>query len=175
MQLGRRDRSIDSPPHEEVANIGVGLEQYGRWKEHIVDANDALFVELDVVDEWRAAVKGEVQSVVKIVVEVGARADEEVNEPALHQLDHTSAKTRGRQCTGDGQRDGRVVLGQQHLVREDTAGLAKPRRIERLKTLVDQVPDVGAAARPIVANGFAREVVWRVISQRPGHGEASLG
>ena len=73
----------------------------------------------------------------KIVVEVGARADQEVNEPALHQLDHTAAETRGCQCTGDGQRDSRVVLGQQHLVGENPTGFTKPRRIECLKTLLN--------------------------------------
>ena len=68
-------------------------------------------------------------------------------------------ETGGRQRAGDGQRDRRVVLGQQHLVGEDAAGFAKPRGVERLKALVDQVPDVGAAAGPVVADGFAGQVV----------------
>ena len=120
----------------------------------------------------------EVQRVVQIVVEVGAGADDEVDQPALHQLDHAAAQTGGRHRAGDRQPDRRVVLGQQHLVGEDAAGFAEPRGIERLKSFVDQVPDVGAAAGPVVADGFAGEVVgarffWRA-GGTVGHRRCSL-
>ena len=155
MQIGGRDRPVHARPDEEVADVGVGLEQHRRREQHVVDADHAFFVELDVVDERRAAMQREVQRVVQVVIEVGAGADDEVDQPALHQLDDAAAEAGRRHRAGDRQRDRRVVLGQQHLVREDAAGLAEPRGIERLKALVDEVPDVGAAARPVVADGFA--------------------
>ena len=159
MQLGRRDRAVQARAHEEVANVRVGLEQHRRRKQHVVDADDAVFVQLDVVDEGRSSVQREVQRVVQIVIEVGAGADDEVDEPALHQLDHAAAKTGRRQRAGNRQRDGRVVLGQQHLVGEDAAGLTEPRGVEGLKAFVDEVPDVGAAAGPVVPDGLAAQVV----------------
>ena len=48
--------------------------------------------------------------------------------------------------------DGRVVLRQQHLVREDVTGLGQAAGVERLKPLVYQLPDLGAATRPVVAD-----------------------
>jgi len=47
------------------------------------------------------------------------------------------------------------VLRQEHLVREDPTGLAEPGGVEGLEALVDQMPDVGAATRPVIANRFA--------------------
>ena len=159
MQLGRRHRAVHARPHQEVADVGVGLEQHRRGKQHVVDPDDAVLVQLDVVDERRAAVQREVQRVVQIVIEIGAGADDEVDEPALHQLDDAAAKSGRRQRAGDRQPDRRVVLGQQHLVGEDAAGLAEPGGVERLKALVDELPDVGAAARPVVPDGLAGQVV----------------
>jgi hypothetical protein len=52
-----------------------------RGKQHVVDADDAFFVQLDVVHEGRAAVQREVQRVVQVVIEVGAGADDEVDSP----------------------------------------------------------------------------------------------
>ena len=97
----------------------------------------------------------EVQRVVQIVIEVGAGADDEVDQPALHQLHDAAAEPGRRHRAGDRQRNRRVVLGQQHLVGEDAAGFAEPCGVERLKSFVDEVPDVGAAARPVVADRLA--------------------
>ena len=159
VQLGGRDRTVQAGAHEEVPDVRVGLEQHRRRKQHVVDANDAVLVQLDVVDEGRSSVQREVQRVVQIVIQIGAGADDEVDEPALHQLDHAAAQTGGRQRAGNGQPDGRVVLGQQHLVGEDATGFAEPRGVECLEPFVDEVPDVGAAAGPVVPDGLAAQMV----------------
>ena len=65
-------------------------------------------------------------------------------------------------------RDRRVVLRQQHLVGEDAARLAQPRGVERLKALVDQMPDVGAAARAVVADRLAGQVIRAGFLRRSG-------
>jgi hypothetical protein len=49
------------------------------------------------------------------------------------------------------------VLFRQHLVAEDAAGLAEPRRVERLKSFVDELLDVLAAARAVIIDGLAGE------------------
>jgi hypothetical protein len=51
------------------------------------------------------------------------------------------------------------VLGQEHFFREDAAGLAEARRIEGLKTFIDELPEISAAARPVVPDGLATQVV----------------
>src|SRR6185503_3338670 len=73
-----------------------------------------------------------------------------------------AAEACRRHRAGDGERDRGVVLGQQHLVREDAAGLAEAGGIERLEPFVDEMPDVGAAARTVVADGLSTQVL------RPG-------
>ena len=89
-------------------------------------------------------------------------------EPALHQLDRAAAEAGGRQRAGDRQADGGVVLRRQHLVGVDVAGLREPAGIERLEPAVDQLPDFGAAARPVILDGFSGEVVGFAVARRPG-------
>ena len=64
-----------------------------------------------------------------------------------------------RQGAGDREPDGRVVGRSEHLLGEDVAGLGQPAGVEGLEPAVDQVPDVGAAARPVVLDRFSRKVV----------------
>jgi hypothetical protein len=123
VQLGRRDRARELRADEKVADVGVGLEQDGRWKQDVVNADDPLFVQLDVVEERRSAMEAEVQRVVEIVIQVRAGADDEVDEAAVHELDHAAAEPRRRERAGDGQPDCRVVVGQQHLLGEDVTRL----------------------------------------------------
>jgi hypothetical protein len=104
-------------------------------------------------------VKREVQRIVKVVVKISARTDQEVDEPSFHQLNHAATQTSWRQSSGDSQRNGGVVFRQEHLVRKNTAGLSQSRRIERLEPVVDKVMDVGAPSRPIVSNGLPGQIV----------------
>jgi hypothetical protein len=104
-------------------------------------------------------VQREVQRVVEVVVEVRAGADDEVDEPALHQLDHRAAEARRGQRAGHREGDRGVVIGRQHLVAEDAAGLAQPGGVEGLEAFIDERPHVGAAARAVVADRTARQVV----------------
>ena len=69
---------------------------------------------------------------------------------------------------GDGQADGRVVLGRQHLLREDLAGFGQPAGIERLKAFIDQLRDLAAARGPVIANGFSGEERLAGLPGRPG-------
>src|SRR5213593_18931 len=94
----------------------------------------------------------EIQGVVQVMVEVCAGADEKVDQAALHQLDDAAAETGGRQGTGDREGNRRVMIGKQHLVREDAARFAKPRGIEGLEPFINQVMNVRAALRTIVPN-----------------------
>src|SRR5262245_26210299 len=187
MELGSRDRSIQTGSDEEVANVRGGFEQYRRGEEHVVDADDAIFVEFDVIDEWRAPVQREVQRVMQIVIQIRARADDEVDETSLHQLNNAAAQTGGRQRACDGEPDRRVVLGQQHFVGEDSAGFTETRGIECLEALVDQLPEIGATARPVIPYGLSAQVVrtgffwcsWRTVGHQgcslapPHHNESS--
>ena len=166
VQLRRRERPVESGAHEEVANVRVGLEQDLRGKQDVVDANDTLFVQLHVVDERAPAVQREVQRVVQIVIEVRAGADDEIDEAAIHQLDDAAAETGRRHRARHREADRGVVLGQEHLVCENPARFAKARRVERLKPLLNQMPDIGAAARPVVANRFARQIVGALLARR---------
>ena len=159
VQLGCRDRSVQAGAHQEVSNVRIGLEQHGRWKQHVVDANDAVLIQLDIVDEGRTSVQREVQRVVQIVIQIGAGADDEINEAALHQLDNAAAQTGRRQRAGNREPDRRVVLGLQHLVGEDAARFTEPRGVECLEALVNEMPDVGAAAGPVVPDRLAAQVV----------------
>jgi hypothetical protein len=47
------------------------------------------------------------------------------------------------------------VLGQQHLVGEDAAGFTQPGSIERLKSFIDEMSDIGASARAVIPDGLS--------------------
>jgi hypothetical protein len=51
------------------------------------------------------------------------------------------------------------VLWEEHLVGEDPTGLAETGGIEGLEPFVDEVPDVGTAARPVIADRLAAQVI----------------
>ena len=91
VQLGARGGAVEPAADEELADVRVGLEQHGGGKQHVVDADDAVLVQLDVVEERRPAVEGEVQGVVQVVVEIRTGADHEVDETAVEQLDDAPA------------------------------------------------------------------------------------
>ena len=70
--------------------------------------------------------------------------------PRSIKLDDAAAEAGRRQRAGDRQPDRGVVRRVEHLVGEDVAGLRQAPGVERLKAAVDELPDVGAAARPVV-------------------------
>ena len=121
VELRGRHRLVQARTDDEVPEVGVGFKQDGRRKQHVVDADDAVLVQLDVVDERRSAVQREVQRVVQIVVEVRPGRDDEVHEPAVHQLDDAAAQPRRRHRAGNRQPDRGFVLRREHSVGEDLA------------------------------------------------------
>ena len=110
----------------------------------------------------------EVQRVVQVVVEVGAGADHEVDQAAVHQLDDAAAETGRGQRAGDRQADGGVVLRRQHLVGEDVAGLRQPAGVEGLEAAVDELADLGAAAWPVVLDWLAFKVIFGGVARCSG-------
>ena len=174
VQLGGRNRTIEARTAEELPDVRVGFHQHARRKQHVVDPDDPLLVQLHIVHERRPAAEREVQCVVQVVIEIGTGADQKIDQPALHQLDNTAAESCGRQSPGDGEPDHGVVLGPEHLVSVDAAGLRQAGRIERLEPIVQQPGDVGAAFRAIVGDGPARQMVGARMTWRSrgamGHG-----
>ncbi len=104
----------------------------------------------------------------EVVIEVRAGADDEVDEPALHHLDDAAPKACRSQRARDGEPDGRVVLGQEHPVGEDPARLAQARGVERLESFVDQVVNVGASTRTVVADWLSRQVLLAGLARGTG-------
>ena len=49
MELGRGDRLVQAGADDEVADVGVGLEQHRGREQDVVNADDAFLVQLDVV------------------------------------------------------------------------------------------------------------------------------
>ena len=133
----------------------------GRGKEHVVDADDPLLVQRDVIDERGAAMEREVQRMVQVVIQVRARADDEIHQAAVHHLDHAAADAGRRHGARDGQADGRVFVGIEHLLRKDAARFGQTGGVERLKSLVNQVTDFLAAFRTIKTDWLAGKCALR--------------
>ena len=108
----------------------------------------------------------------QVVVEIRAGADDEVHHPALHQLDDAPAQTGRGHCAGDRERDRRIVLGQKHLIGEYATGFTEARGVERLKPFVYQMPDIGAAAGAVIADGFAAQMM---LARPVGSARGSVG
>ena len=168
MELGGGDRPLEAAADQEVADVGVGLEEHRRREQDVVDADDALLVQLDVVEERRAAVQLEVQRVVEVVIEIRAGADHEVDQAPFHQFDDTAAESGGRERAGDGQADGGVARRGQHLVGVDVAGLGEASGVERLEAPLDELPHLGAAGRPVIANLLSLEKMTGAVARGPG-------
>ncbi len=75
----------------------------------------------------------------EVVIEIGAGADHEVDQPAVHQLDDAAAEPGGGERAGDGQADGGVAFRGQHLVGVDVAGFGEAPGVERLEAPLDQL------------------------------------
>ena len=157
VKLRRRDRLVETGPHDEVPDVRVRLEQHGRGKQDVVDSNHPVLVQLHVVGERRAPAKREVQRVMEVVVEIRTGGNDEVDEPALHHLDDAAAEPGRRQRAGYREPDRGVLLGIQHLLREDRARLGQARGVERLKSFVDEMANLLAPLRPVVPNRLAGE------------------
>ena len=91
----------------------------------------------------------------QIVVQVGARRDDEVDKATFHHLDDTTAEPGRRQGAGDGQTNRGVVVFVEHLVRENLTRFRQTAGVEGLKSLLDQVANLRATRRPVVLNGLA--------------------
>src|SRR5262245_20134859 len=105
VQLGGSNGTFQLRSDEKIANVRVGLEKHRGGKQDVINANDALFVQRHVVYERGATMQGEIQRVVQVVVQIRARADDEINQTAIHHLDHAAADASGRHGAGDGQSD----------------------------------------------------------------------
>ena len=157
MELRGRHRLVQARSDDEIADVRVGFEQHRRGEEHVVDPDDAVLVQLAIVDKGRSAPQREVQRVMKIVIEVGSGRDDEIDEPAIHQLDDAPSEAGRGHGAGDGEADRGVVFGRQHLVGKDCACLRQPAGVEGLEPVIYQQAKVGAAARPVITNRLAGE------------------
>src|SRR5581483_1414669 len=168
MEFGRRGRVVEPRSDEEVSDVLVGLQQHVGREQHVVDANHAVFVQLAIVDEGRSAAQREIHRVVEVVIEVRAGRDHEVDEAAIHQLDHAAAEPGRRHRARHRQADRRVVLGGEHFLGENLARFRQPSGVERLKALVNQPTDVLAARGTVVTNRFSGQKLLAGVPGRTG-------
>ena len=80
---------------DDLADEGVGVEQNVVVEEDVVNADDPAFAEVDVVEERRAAVELHIEAVMDVVVEVGARGDDPVDEAGFDEGDETGNAQAG--------------------------------------------------------------------------------
>ena len=93
-----------------------------------------------------AAVHGEPEAEVRVVIQVRARRNDPVDEPRLDQRDERShPQPRRSERAGDRQADRHVRL--EHRVRVELARLPQPRRVVRQKCPVDQICTTRLACR----------------------------
>ncbi len=102
---------------DDLADEGVGVEQDGVVEEDVVDADDVAFAQFDVVEKRRAAVQLHVEAVMDVVVEVGARGDDPVDEAGFDEGDEAGFAQAGRHERA-GEADADQSVARQHLLRE---------------------------------------------------------
>src|SRR5258706_4316650 len=138
MQLGGRHGPLRKVL-EALAQEAIRIQQHLVTKEHVVDADDARFVQLGVTELEGAAMQRVIERMVDVVVEVGAGADNEVYRAALHQRDDATTDAGWGHCAGNRQADRHVLLGIEHAAGEEPGSLADTPGVVGLKRLVDQV------------------------------------
>jgi hypothetical protein len=95
VELGRAHRLLELGRFDQPVDELVRLEQHVVIEQHVVDPDDPLTAQLLVVLERVRSEQLHVQAVMDVVVEVRARRDDVVHEPALdqrHQARHADPR-----------------------------------------------------------------------------------
>ena len=120
MQLRRGHPLLELLRLQHFRKKIVRLEKDVLVENDVVDADDAVTAQRDVIYQWRDPVQGETEGPMDVVVEVGARGDDPVDEARLHEGNECGVTEPCRgQSPADREPDG--DLGCEHLIGEDMA------------------------------------------------------
>ena len=140
VELGARHRALELVRPDDLPKKGVRGKQDVVVEENVVDAHDALLSQHDVALGRVSPVHGEAETEVRVVIQVGARGDDPVDEPGLDEWNEaTHAESGRRECPGERETDGDIAL--EHLVGEQVTSLAQPARVVRLERPFDELDD----------------------------------
>src|SRR5437588_12574468 len=107
MKLRGPHRLLKRLAATEGAVEAVGAEQFLVVEDDVVNANDLVFEELQVVKSWPRLVHVHAESEVRIVIKVGAGADDPVDETGFNKRHQArGAQARRRERPAQRQADG---------------------------------------------------------------------
>ena len=107
-------------------------------KKNIVNANDAVPAEINVVEKRRTRVEAHVETVMKVVIEIGSGGNDPIDQSGPHQgNDAGFAESRGGERAGEAQAHGTVVG--QHLFDEQLRRLPDAARVVGHEGLINEI------------------------------------
>ena len=86
----------------------------------------------------------------QVMIKVGASANDKVDHAPFHQFDHTTTQPSRCKSTSHRETDGSVICWIQHLIRKDMASFSETPSIERLKSVVDEMPESRTPAWSVI-------------------------
>src|SRR5262245_45701115 len=116
MKLRGAERLLERLAATECAIKAIRSKEIFVVENDIVDANDLLFAQLEVVQSRARLVHVHAEGEVGIVVEVGAGADDPVDEAGLDER-HKSGDTEASRREGAAERQTDDGIGGEHLGR----------------------------------------------------------
>ncbi len=100
MEFGAAHFSLELRAGDDLAEKGIGGEEDGVIEKDIVDAHDAFLPQHDVVHVRVALMQGESDAEMGVVIQIGARRDDPVDESMLDERDEGGDPEPGRgQCS----------------------------------------------------------------------------
>ena len=144
VQLGRGQILLELVREHHLAQIGIGLQQHVVVEEHVVDADDPFLAQNAVVDLVTAPMHGQPEPEVDVVIEIGARRYDPVDEPGPDQRhQHRPAEARGGHRPGE--RDADPAVRREHLLHEQ---LRCRSQLSRVVGQIGPVHEVGNTEAP---------------------------
>src|ERR1017187_9867703 len=85
MKFIRAHGSLELRAVDHLTDERIRVEQDAVVEQDVVNADDLAFTQFDVVEKRRAAIELHVEPVMDVVVKVGARGDDPVDETGLDE------------------------------------------------------------------------------------------
>ena len=138
MVLRGAHRPLEFVACRHLAHEAVRGQQHIVVEENVVDPDDALLAQHDVIGERGAAVHRHAEAKVRVVIEIGARGDDPIDEARLDEWDDRGhAEPRGRHRAGEAHAHGDIVL--EHALGEQPASVRQPARVVGQERVIDEV------------------------------------
>ena len=150
---------LEFRPHQDSSQPSIRFHQnIFIIEENVVDPGYALLPQIRIIHEMAAAVHGQVEGEMQVVIHIRAGGGDPVHETVVHQRNDGGRSQAGRgQGPGQAQTHGHILLG--IFVPQQMAGRPQPAAVVGVQ-VVDQFDDVRFLGNRLRKNPFPGQVIF---------------